>query len=612
MKKELEKILNNIEKPARYIGMEKNEIKKDLDKVNIKFAFAFPDIYEIAMSNLGMHILYNLLNSKEDIACERVFAPAVDMEKELRKNKIELFTLENKKSIREFDFLGFTLQYELSYTNIINMLDLGNIPILSKDRDEKFPIIIAGGPCVYNPEPLADIIDLFVVGEGEEIVLELMDLYKISLSKEDFLYRALDIEGVYIPKYYKIEYKDDKTIKDRISLDKKAKNIITKRIIKNMDEVYYPDKIIVPYVNIVHDKMPLELFRGCTHGCRFCQAGMIYRPVREKSKDKLLELTEDIIKKTGHEGINLTSLSSCDYSQLRILIKDLMDRYKDSNVGVSLPSLRMDSFSLETLEEIEQYKRSGLTLAPEAGSQRMRNVINKGVSYEDLINSINLAFKGGWSNIKLYFMIGLPTEKEEDILAIKDIGYEVRNMFFSQDIEDRKGNFKVTLSVGCFVPKPFTPFQWEEQTSLDDFYSKISLIKNNIYDEKIIFDYSHPEMGIIEGIIARGDRNIGKLMIEVWKNGGKFDGWTDLFDYNLWLESAKNIGIDIEFYSTRKREYDEILPWDFIDIGVNKKYLIKENEKALVGELTKDCRHNCNGCGVNKFFEGGECLDIKG
>ncbi len=612
MKNELDKILKRVEKPARYIGMEKNSIKKNLDNIDIKFAFAFPDTYEIAMSNLGMQILYNLLNTREDIACERVFSPAVDMESELRNRDIELFTLENKLSIREFDFIGFTLQYELSYTNIINILDLGNIPIFSKDRDESFPIIIAGGPCVYNPEPLADIIDLFVIGEGEEIILELMDLYKLAKNKEEFLYRALDIEGIYVPKYYEIEYNSDGTISKRISLDENAKDIITKRIVKNIEEVYYPDKVLVPFINIVHDKMPLEMFRGCTHGCRFCQAGMIYRPVRERSKDRLVEITENIITNSGHEGINLSSLSSCDYSQLKLLIHELMERYSEKNIKVSLPSLRIDSFSLETLEEIEESKRSGVTFAPEAGTQRLRNVINKGIEYEQLIETIKLAFKGGWSGIKLYFMIGLPTETYKDVLGIKDIGYEVRHLFFSQDRENQKGNFKVTLSTGCFVPKAFTPFQWEGQTSLDDFYKKINLLKANIFDEKIIFDYSRPEMSIIEGIIARGDRKVGNLIVEAWKNGSKFDGWTDYFNYTNWLESAKNIGLNIDFYTERIREYDEILPWDFIDIGVKKEYLIREHKKAINGELTKDCRLGCNNCGVNKFFESGECLDVKG
>ena len=458
MEYKIEKVLKKVEKPARYIGREKNSIKKNLDRVEIKFAFAFPDMYEIAMSNLGMHILYNLLNSLDYLACERVFAPDIDMEKEMRKENIELYTLENKHSIRDFDIIGFTLQYELSYTNIINMLDLGNIPILSKDRGEKDPLIIAGGPCVYNPEPLAGIVDLFVIGEGEEVVVELMEVYKKSDSKEEFLYKSLDIEGIYIPKYYKIEYGEDGSIVNRITLDESASDVIKKRIIDDLDKVYYPDKIIVPYIDIVHDKIPLELFRGCTHGCRFCQAGMIYRPVRERSSDKLLKLAKALIENTGKEDFNLTSLSSCDYSELKILISKLTEEFESKKVGVSLPSIRIDSFSFEILEEIEKIKRSGLTFAPEAGSQRLRSVINKGVSYDDFVESIENAFKGGWSNIKLYFMLGLPTERDEDVLAIKDLGYDVRNMFFEQEPDKRKGNFGLTLSTGTATKYKITIF----------------------------------------------------------------------------------------------------------------------------------------------------------
>lgn len=601
-KEKLDRILKRVEKPARYIGMEENSVIKDLNNIDVKFAFSYPDVYDVGMSHLGLHILYNLINDREDFVCERVFAPWTDMEEEMRKEGLPLYSLENKEEVKNFDFLGFTLQYEMSYTNILNILDLSNIPILARDRREDDPLILAGGPCAFHPEPLSDFIDFFVIGEGEEVTLEILELYKEhknqGKTRDEFLKTILKLDGIYVPKFYDVIYNEDNTVKERINLIEEAPKIIKKRIIEDLDTMYSPEKIIVPLIETVHDRVSMEIFRGCTHGCRFCQAGMIYRPVREKSVDRIIELAEKLIESTGYENVSLSSLSSCDYSELYLLISKLMERFESKKVGVSLPSLRLDSFSIDILKEIERVRKSGLTFAPEAGSQRLRNVINKGITEEDLVNTVNYMFKEGWSGIKLYFMIGLPTETDEDILGIKDLAYMVKNMFFDMPKEERRGNLRVTTSASCFIPKPFTPFQWVGQDSIEEFRRKIYLLKDSIKDPKVKFNYHDPELSYLEAIIARGDRKVSKLILRAWEKGCKFDGWSEHYNYEKWVEALEEIDLDGEFYARRDRKLDEILPWDFIDIGVSKEYLIKEYKKSLNEETTGDCRGQCRACGI--------------
>lgn len=610
-KHKLDKILKKVEKPARYIGMEQNSIQKDLNKDYVKFAFSFPDVYEVGMSHLGMHILYNLINEQDDFLCERVFAPWVDMENLMREIDLPLFTLENKEEVKNFDIVGFTLQYEMSYTNILNILDLSKIPLLAKDRTESHPLIIAGGPCAYNPEPLADFMDIFVIGEGEEVVLDILNLYKkhkVSYNKDEFLKEAAQIEGIYVPKFYDIEYKEDNTIKSMTPNIEGVPVRIKKRMINNLDTMFSPEKMIVPFIETIHDRIVMEIFRGCTHGCRFCQAGMIYRPIREKSVDRLMELSEKLVENTGYENISLSSLSSCDYSNLNLLVSSLMKEYEDKKIGASLPSLRLDSFSIDVLKEIEKVRKTGLTFAPEAGSQRLRDVINKGVSEEDLVNAVSYAFKEGWSKIKLYFMIGLPTENEEDVLGIKELAYLVRDLFFNRPKEERQGNFQVTASASCFVPKPFTPFQWFGQNSIDEFMKKIYLVKNNIKDNKVKFNYHDATLSYLEGVFARGDRRLSKLLLKAWEKGCKYDGWSEHFKYDTWLEAMEETNIEGFFYANRQRNFDEVFPWDFIDIGVSKKYLQKEYEKSLAEKTTDDCRLGCTGCGIINCIMRGEAI----
>ncbi|TCO79974.1 TIGR03960 family B12-binding radical SAM protein [Marinisporobacter balticus] len=610
-KLDLEDLLFEVEKPARYIGGETNAVQKEIENIHVRFGFAFPDVYEVGMSHLGMHILYNLLNDEADIFCERIFAPWIDMEESLRKRNIPLFTLETHTPIGDLDFVGFTLQYELSYTNILNMLDLGNIPIKSKDRGNAYPFIVAGGPCAYNPEPLAEIVDVFLMGEGEEILLEVMEKYKkwktCGLPKKKFLEDIVHIKGVYIPSFYEIVYNEDDTIKAFIPKNKKIPTKISKRIMKNLDEAYYPKKVIVPFIEVVHERAMVEIFRGCTRGCRFCQAGMIYRPVRERSIDKVKELAQELIQTTGYEELSLASLSTSDYSKINELIRDLIDTYGSKKIGLSLPSLRLDKFPLEVIEEIQKVKKTGLTFAPEAGTQRLRDAINKGITEDDLIETMKNAFSLGWSTVKLYFMIGLPTETYEDLDGIVDLAYKVVDAYYHTPREKRGKGLNLTISISSFVPKAYTPFQWEAQDTTETFREKQNYLKDKLKHKNIKYSYHGTKTSFLEGIFARGDRKIGKVLIKAWENGCKFDAWGEHFEYEKWRDAFEACTINPHFYANRKRGYEEVLPWDFIDIGVTKSFLKRENENAKKGILTQDCRMSCTGCGIDQAFMGGVC-----
>ena len=603
-KVDLKRILKKVEKPARYLGNEINAVHKDTSNPElVRYAHCFPDLYEVGMSHLGSHILYDVINKEEGVFCERVYAPQVDMEEKMRENNIPLFGLESRESIRHFDIVAFTLQYELCYTNILNMLDLAGIPLLKEDRKEGDPFVLVGGSCAYNSEPMTDFIDAALLGEGEEMNIEVINEYKSwkksGEPREKFLERIAKIEGVYVPSFYDVEYNEDQTVKSVTPNRECANPHPRKRIIRDMNKVEYPERFIVPYIDTVHDRIVLEIFRGCTRGCRFCQAGMIYRPIREKNFARLKEILEKLIKTTGYDEISLVSLSTSDYSQLAELTDYLVEEYATKNVGISLPSLRLDNFSMEIANKIQKVRKSGLTFAPEAGSQRLRDVINKGITEEDLTRASRQAFEMGWNNIKLYFMIGLPTETYDDLDGISDLAYEVVDIYKDVHNGKFKGKFNVTVSTSTFVPKPFTPFQWNPQDMKSSVVEKQRHLVRKLKNRNITYNYHDSDTSLMEAVFARGDRRLGKVLLRAHELGAKFDGWDEHFDLEIWKQAMEECGLDISFYAHRTRELDEVFPWDHIDVGVSKKFLIREAKKALNEEITPDCRKGCNGCGIN-------------
>ncbi len=598
-------VLSKVDKPARYIGGELNSVTKDITPDLVRIAFAFPDVYEVGMSHLGMQILYHFFNRREDVYCERVFAPWNDMEEAMRENNIPLFSLETHTDLRDFDFLAFTLQYEMSYTNILNMMELANIPVYSKDRTEEDPLIIAGGPCAYNPEPLAPFIDAFYIGEGEVSYDEIFELYKewkkSGQDKESFLIQLLKVPGMYIPKFYDVIYNEDNTIKERIKLHPDAPDTIQKVIVTDMDEVFYPETQVVPWIRAVHDRATLEMFRGCIRGCRFCQAGMIYRPVRQKNKETLLKHAKNLLGSTGYDEISLASLSTSDYTDLEAFSDELLDLCKSECVNISLPSLRVDAFSVELMQKVQEVRKSSLTFAPEAGSQKQRDVINKNITEEEIINGCKLAFEGGWNRVKLYFMLGLPYEESEDVVGIAKLGEEIVETYFGVEKEKRAPGLQLVISTSCFVPKPFTPFQWAPQDTAESFKAKIKLLKGSIKKKQIKYNHHDAQTSVLEAVIARGDQRVSKLIYEAYKAGCVFDSWSEYFKPDAWIEAAKRADVDFEFYAQRERQYDEVLPWDHIDIGVTKQFLMRENELAKSVKTTPNCNEKCSGCGANRF-----------
>ena len=613
-----DEILLSIQQPARYIGGEVNMVNKDPKKVDVRFAMCFPDVYEIGMSHLGIQILYDMFNRRDDVYCERVYSPWTDLDKLMREKNIPLFAVESQDPVKDFDFLGITLQYEMCYTNILQILDLSHIPLHAEDRTGEDPIVIGGGPCSYNPEPIAPFFDLFYLGEGEVVYFDLLDRYKENKrnggSRKDFLEMAAEIPGIYVPSFYDVWYKEDGTIDRMVPVNPHAPDKVSKQLVMDMDATYYPEKPVVPFIKVTQDRVVLEIMRGCIRGCRFCQAGMVYRPVRERSLEELKDLAYKMLKSTGHEEISLSSLSSSDHTQLEGLVSFLIEEFDGKGINVSLPSLRIDAFSLDVMSKVQDVKKSSLTFAPEAGSQRLRNVINKGLTEEDILNGSAEAFRGGWNRVKLYFMLGLPTETPEDMQGIAELSEKVAEEYYNIPKEERSGKVQVTASTSFFVPKPFTPFQWARMCTKEEFLERAHIVNSRMKEmlnrKSLRYNWHEADLTVLEGVLARGDRKVAAVIEEAYKNGALYDSWSEHFHNEIWMQAFETCGVDIDSYTVRERSLDEIFPWDFIDTGVTKEFLKREWNNAVNESVTPNCRAKCSGCGVAKY-KGGVCYENK-
>ncbi len=611
-----DELLMTIDKPARYIGNELNMVRKDLRDVDIRFVMCFPDVYEIGMSHLGIQILYDMFNRREDVYCERVYSPWPDLHKIMKEQQIPLFSLETQQPVKQADFLGITIQYEMCYTNILQILDLSQIPFWAKDRTDADPIVIGGGPCTYNPEPIAEFFDLFYIGEGEISYDALFELYKecskSGKNRDEFLYEASKIPGIYVPALYDVSYRADGTIASMKPIRDGVPEKVKKQIVTDLTDAPYPEKPVVPFLKATQDRVVLEIQRGCIRGCRFCQAGMIYRPNREKDVEVLKEYAVRMLQSTGHEEISLSSLSSSDYSQLEELVSFLIDTFQDKGVNISLPSLRIDAFSLDVMRKVQDVRKSSLTFAPEAGSQRLRNVINKGLTEEVILDGSGMAFEGGWQKVKLYFMLGLPTETEADMQAIAELANKIAARYYEIPKEQRNGKCQITISTSFFVPKPFTPFQWARMYDKDDYLGRARIVNNAVKEQlnrkSIKYNWHEADVTVLEGVLARGDRKLGQALLKVYEKGGIFDAWTEFFDNRRWIEAFEECGIDMDFYTTRERPLDEIFPWDYIDDGVSREFLEREWKNAVEETVTPNCRERCSGCGGMQF-QGGVCYE---